>query len=220
MNSFKAILFDLDNTILDRTRTFGQFTNAFINHYVGHVETTQEIFDRIIDLDQDGYKDKHELFSELLDELPWKVRPEHVELMDFYAEQYVKNAVLMDGALEVITHLRKTYKTGLITNGKTNIQYGKIDQLGIRENFDLILVSEEVGIKKPDPRIYELALNKLHIQPEECLFIGDHPVNDVEGAVKAGIPAIWMKVNQPWRDHISAKPLHAIQHLNELLELL
>lgn len=220
MNSFKAILFDLDNTILDRTRTFGQFTNAFLNQFFGHVETTQEIFDRIIDLDQDGYKDKHELFSELLDELPWKVRPEHVELMDFYAEQYVKNAVLMDGAMKVVTHLRKTYTTGLITNGKTHIQYGKIDQLGIRENFDLILVSEEAGVKKPDPRIFEMALNKLHILPEECLFIGDHPVNDVEGAVKAGIPAIWMKVNQPWTDHISAKPLHAIQHLSELLELL
>jgi putative hydrolase of the HAD superfamily len=220
MNNIKAILFDLDNTILDRTSTFNNFTNSFLKTYFDHLELKQEIFDRIIYLDQDGYKDKQELFSELIEELPWKEKPLKTELLDFYSSEYVKNAVLMEHAREIVQHLRKKYKTGLITNGKTLIQYGKIDQLEIRSDFDLIIVSEEAGIKKPDPRIFELALRRLELNPEQCIYIGDHPVNDIEGAAKIGMNTIWMKVNQPWKDGLSAKPLHTIERLNELLELI
>ncbi|GAF06116.1 hypothetical protein [Paenibacillus pini] len=70
MEHIKAIIFDLDNTILDRTSTFNRFTDSFVQTYFNHVESTLAIFDRIIHLDQDGYKDKGELFHELLDELP------------------------------------------------------------------------------------------------------------------------------------------------------
>ncbi|SEB56166.1 HAD family hydrolase [Paenibacillus sp. GP183] len=220
MNNIKAILFDLDNTILDRTSTFNNFINSFLKTYFDHFEMKQEIFDRIIYLDQDGYKDKQELFSELLEELPWELKPLKTELLDFYSTEYVKNAVLMEHAREIVQHLRKKYKTGLITNGKTVIQYGKIDQLEIRNDFDLIIVSEEAGIKKPDPKIFELALRKLELSPEQCIFIGDHPVNDIEGAAKIGMKTIWMKVNQPWKDGLTAKPLHSIERLNELYELI
>ncbi|WP_373231338.1 HAD family hydrolase [Cohnella sp.] len=220
MNNIKAIIFDLDNTILDRTSTFRSFTNSFLRSYFGHLEMTQDIFDRIIHLDQDGYKDKQELFSELLEELPWRVKPLITELLDFYSAEYVRNAVLMEHAREVVQHIRKKYKTGLITNGKTLIQYGKIDHLGIRNEFDLIIVSEEAGIKKPDPRIFKLALKQLELKPEECIYIGDHPVNDIEGASKIGMETIWMKVNQPWKNGLKAKPLHQIDRLSALLKLI
>jgi putative hydrolase of the HAD superfamily len=220
MTKIKAILFDLDNTILDRTSTFSGFTHAFIKTYFEHIEESQEIFDRIMFLDQDGYKDKGELFAELIEELPWRATPLKAELLDFYSHEYVRNAVLMDRARDVINHTRKKYRTGLITNGRTSIQYGKIDQLEIRDEFDLIIVSEEAGIKKPDPRIFEMALERLQLKPEECIYVGDHPVNDIAGAAKIGMGTIWMKVNQPWRDEIEAKPLHSIDRLSELLELL
>ncbi|RED86581.1 HAD family hydrolase [Cohnella phaseoli] len=220
MSSIKAVLFDLDNTILDRTRTFSNFTHAFISNYFRHIEFPQSIYETIIERDQDGYKDKNELFAELIDLLPWQARPRLEELMGFYGAEYVGNAIPMNRAREVVLELKKRYKTGLITNGKTAIQYGKIDRLGIRDDFDLILVSEEAGIKKPDPRIFELALERLRLQPEECVYVGDHPVNDMEGASQIGIGGIWMKVNQPWREELSARPLHTIRQLEELLTLL
>jgi len=220
MSSIKAVLFDLDNTILDRTRTFSNFTHAFISNYFRHIEFPQSIYETIIERDQDGYKDKNELFAELIDLLPWQARPRLEELMSFYGAEYVGNAIPMNRAREVVLELKKRYKTGLITNGKTAIQYGKIDRLGIRDDFDLILVSEEAGIKKPDPRIFELALERLRLQAEECIYVGDHPVNDMEGASQIGIGGIWMKVNQPWREELSARPLHTIRQLEELLTLL
>jgi len=219
MTTIKAILFDLDNTILDRTRTFGGFARSFIENYFNHIETTEDIYHTLIERDQDGYKDKNELFAEMRDLLPWSRTPSVSELMDFYSSEYVKNAVFMDRAEEVLLHLRNKYKVGLITNGKTSIQYGKIDRLGIRGELDLILVSEEAGFKKPDPRIFELALHRLRLLPEECIYIGDHPVNDMEGAAKIGMSTIWIKVNQPWREGITSKPLHTIHQLDELIGL-
>ncbi|WP_110933237.1 HAD family hydrolase [Paenibacillus bouchesdurhonensis] len=195
MKAIKAIIFDLDNTLLDRTSTFRSFTNVFIETYFNHLEMTQEICERIIYLDQDGYKDKSELFSQLIDELPWSgVIPQKLDLLNFYTTEYVKCAILMDRAREVITHFRKKYTMALITNGQTLIQHGKINQLGIRDDFDLIIVSEEAGVKKPNPRIFEMAIEELQLKPEECVYIGDHPINDIEGAARIGMETIWIKV--------------------------
>jgi len=160
------------------------------------------------------------LFSELLEELPWQVKPQLKELLDYYSTEYVKSAVLMEHAKEVVQYARKKYKTGLITNGKTSIQYGKIDRLGLRHDFDLIIVSEEAGCKKPDPEIFEMALEKLGLRAEQCVYIGDHPVNDIEGASRIGMKTIWMKANQPWKDGLTATPLYSIDRLSSLLELI
>ncbi|MBY0202301.1 HAD family hydrolase [Paenibacillus cucumis (ex Kampfer et al. 2016)] len=220
MDRIKAVIFDLDNTILNRTRTFEGFTQSLINTYFGHMESTEHIKQRIIELDEDGYKEKPRLFDELLEELPWAEHPPHEELMAFYGREYVRNSVLMDEAREVVQHLKGRYLIGLITNGQTQIQYGKIDQLGIREDYDHIIVSEEAGVKKPDPRIFQLALDHFGIEPEQCLYIGDHPLNDIQGAAKAGMNTIWMKVNQPWPEKVETTPLHTIQQLRELKTLL
>lgn len=220
MNHLKAVIFDLDNTVLDRTGTFARFTASFLGKYFDHLDSTQELFDRIIFLDQDGYKDKSVLFDELLAELPWKGKPQKNEIMHFYNAEYVKSAVLMERAKEVIAYLKRKYKIGLITNGRTAIQYGKINQLGIADDFDTILVSEEAGIKKPDPRIFEMALINLDLSPNECVYVGDHPVNDMEGASKAGMETIWIKVNQPWREGLSVTPKYTIKRLSELMQLL
>lgn len=217
--NIKAIIFDLDNTLLDRTSTFLAFAHSFAARYFEHLDSHQEIIALIVELDEDGYKDKRILFQELLEQLSWLNKPDHEELMIFYKEEYVKSAVLMDGALEVINQFRNRYKIALITNGRNTIQYGKIDRLGIREQFHSIIVSEEAGCKKPDSRIFNSMLTQLDVSPEQCIYVGDHPVNDIEGASQVGMSTVWMKVNQPWRDELTAKPLYQINQISELLKI-
>ena len=151
MENIKAVLFDLDNTILDRTRMFGGFAAQLFDAYFGHVADRRAMLQRVVELDQDGYKPRETLFAELLEELPWARKPAPGELAEFYPGAYLRHAALMEGAREVLAHARAKYRTGLITNGRTAVQYGKIDLLGIRGEFDLILVSEEAGIKKRIP---------------------------------------------------------------------
>lgn len=220
MRELKAVIFDLDNTLLDRTKTFRRFAYGWTERYFGHVADAASIAERVIALDEDGYKDKRELFRELLDELPWSDKPELDALMDDYARHYVHHACLMDHALETVSQLRAAYRIGLITNGRTAIQYGKIDRLGIRELFDFILVSEEAGVKKPHAAIFEMALERVGASAGECVYIGDHPKNDIEGAGLAGLHTIWMEVNQPWREDIAVRPGHRIKRLSELAGIL
>lgn len=220
MENVKGVIFDLDNTIIDRVRTFRSFVDAFVKSYFQHLEDVEPIIHRIIDLDQDGYKDKDELFAELLEELPWMLKPNLDDLLNFYRTEYVTNAKLMEYASETMHYVHQKYKTGLITNGRNVIQYGKIDQLGIRNDFDIILVSEEAGIKKPNPKIFDMTIERLELSPDECVYIGDHPLNDIEGAGRAGLKTIWFEVNQPWRDEVTTRPQHTIKHLRELVGIL
>jgi len=220
LKGIKAVIFDLDNTIVDRSLTFRNFAASFVRSYFGHLKETDGLIERIIELDQDGYKEKTALFGELIDELPWRHMPGLDELMEYYRHHYVRNAALMDQALEVLRALKSSYRVGLVTNGRTDIQYGKIDRLGIRDLFEFILVSEEAGVKKPDPRIFRMAVERLRVRPEECVFVGDHPRNDIEGAGLAGMKTVWIKVNQPWLPELTVRPDYEIERLSELLELL
>jgi putative hydrolase of the HAD superfamily len=220
VKNIEAVIFDLDNTILNRSRTFRNFAAGFVRDWIGHAEEKDTLIERIIELDQDGYKEKTALFGELLDELPWEDKPGLDELMAYYRMHYVRNAALVDQAEEVLQALNSRYRLGLITNGRREIQYGKIDRLGIRHLFEFILVSEEAGVKKPDPRIFEMALDRLRLRPEACVYVGDHPRNDIEGAGRAGMRTVWIKVNQPWIPELDMRPDHEIGRLTELLGLL
>ncbi|MBO7743290.1 HAD family hydrolase [Paenibacillus sp. MWE-103] len=219
-NGIKAVLFDLDNTLLDRTRMFGGFMDAFVARYFGHAEDPRALRARVAELDMDGYKPREALFAELLDELPWARKPDPDELAAFYRGAYLPCAALMDGAREVLARARAKYRTGLITNGKASTQYGKLDRLGIRDAFDLILVSEEAGAKKPDPRLFAMAADGLGLRAGECLFVGDHPANDVEGAARFGMATVWMRLGRSWPDGMAAEPGRTIDRLGELLALL
>ena len=88
---------------------------------------------------------------------------------------------------------------GIVTNGYGQFQMNVIKALEIERFFGTILVSEWEGIKKPDPRIFLRAAQQLGVSPYECIFIGDHPVNDVRAAEKAGMKGIW-KRDSYWQD--------------------
>ncbi|MFD7522787.1 HAD family hydrolase [Paenibacillus chitinolyticus] len=219
----KGILFDLDNTLLDRTRTFADFSGKLMDSYFGHLDPSErEAYIRqVIEADEDGYRHKPDLFGELLEKLEWRTKPGIGDLMDYYNHHYVQSAVHMEHAVEVLERFKsRGLPLGLITNGRTDIQYGKIDKLQLRDYFGVILVSEEAGIKKPDKRIFQLALDRLGLAADEAVFVGDHPHNDIGGAGQAGIRGIWLQRNQPWDDSLKEAPLHRIVSLAELEPLL
>jgi putative hydrolase of the HAD superfamily len=91
--------------------------------------------------------------------------------------------------LEIGRGLRGKYLMGTINNESRELNQYRIDTFGLDECFDLFVTSCFVGIRKPDERIYRLALNLTHRAPEECCFIDDRPVN-VEAAARVGLRTI------------------------------
>ncbi|MEJ6950509.1 HAD family hydrolase [Natronospora cellulosivora (SeqCode)] len=110
-------------------------------------------------------------------------------------------------------------KLGMITNGSVRMQNAKIDEIGVRSFFETIIVSDEIGIKKPDIRIFNMVLKKLNVNAKNAIYIGDNPFCDIKGASNAGLNTAWMEGFREW-DLDGIKPDYKINHLKELLSII
>jgi putative hydrolase of the HAD superfamily len=103
-----------------------------------------------------------------------------------------------------LDELRDTYTLGLITNGASCLQREKLATAGLDEYFDVVVVSAEFGIGKPHPSIFEHALSLLGSDREHAVMIGDSIARDVDGAIAAGLQAVW--VNRSGRPRPADRP--------------
>ena len=94
---------------------------------------------------------------------------------------------LVSGAKGLLDYLKPKYHLHLITNGFQEVQHTKLSVSGLEPYFETLTVSEEVGVKKPDPKIFLFALNKAHAKVGESLMIGDEMAVDVDGARAVGM---------------------------------
>ncbi len=133
-----------------------------------------------------------------------------------YIELLPENNHLFDGAIEVLEYLEKKYKLHIITNGFAEVQYKKINNSNIGGFFKTITNSEMAGVKKPNPMIFEHALNLAKANKENSIMIGDCLDADVQGALNAGLDAIFFndkKINV-------GQDIKQITHLLELKKYL
>ncbi|MEF2965094.1 HAD family hydrolase [Paenibacillus sp. M1] len=224
MERIKAVLFDLDNTLMDRDWTFSQFARQLVSERlsVGSPEEMEKLVAYMIESDADGYRPKEGFFREMIENLSWTAKPDLTELKAYYDKNYMTHARVMNHAVEALEACRGLgLKLGVITNGFSHLQHGKIDLLNLRAHFDAIVVSGDIGIKKPDERIYRIALEKLGTAPEETIIVGDHPRNDIWGASRVGIRGVWLLRKHAWSDDLAGgEPWRTINELNELAPLL
>ena len=126
---------------------------------------------------------------------------------------------LLEGAEELVRYLAEKYPLTVVTNGFVEVQYEKFDRSGLRDCFAHIVLSEEVGCQKPNPRIYEEALRMNGISSEEAVMIGDSWNSDIQGAINAGIDQIWIRKSQdPLPNGQSAT--YIVKSLAEVMEIL
>lgn len=109
------------------------------------------------------------------------------ELDGVYLERLGSTGLLVDGAREMLEQLRgRGYGIGLLSNGFTGVQHRKLESSGIAPLIDCVALSDEIGINKPDRRIYDYALQKAGASASESVMVGDNPETDIEGALRAG----------------------------------
>jgi putative hydrolase of the HAD superfamily len=214
----KAILFDLDDTLLDRTASLEYFVKSLYQRLrVDHAP--YEIYrDRFLALDQRGYAEKSAIFQTLIAEFALSTSVEAL-LAEFRQHAWTSCRLLPDAA-EVLKALRsRGYKLGVITNGEDWSQMRKLRVTGLLTLVDLVVISEHERIKKPNPLIFTRAAERLAVHLTECAFVGDHPRNDIYGAGAVGMKTIWYPGDQQWSTDIAIVPDYTIAALGELLDL-
>lgn len=160
------------------------------------------------------------------------------QLPDFLRSQGITDQVLIENAFTryqdiwfdtltldpdapaLLTALGARYHLGLITNGPSWSQRPKIERFDLASYMHAIIVSEEVGVAKPDPQIFHIALNALAVAPDEALFVGDSPENDLWGAAQAGMPAIWVNRYGATLPAGAPQPIAVVDGLHDLLAII
>jgi putative hydrolase of the HAD superfamily len=118
---------------------------------------------------------------------------------------------------EILDYLKSDYQLHIITNGFNESQAKKMHASGLSPYFDLIVTSETTGHKKPDPRIFQYALDQLKVASKDCIMIGDNPSSDILGAVRSNIDQVYFDPHQKGMD---ITPTYTIRHLKELEAIL
>ena len=115
----------------------------------------------------------------------------------FYLNRLGCRSKLKDGARELLLRTKAAgFRTGILSNGFREVQYDKLTSGGIRDLIDYIVLSDEIGISKPNPEIYRCAEKVASTLPERCIMIGDNSDTDISGALTAGWSlAIWFNPN-------------------------
>ena len=120
--------------------------------------------------------------------------------------------------VRLIADLRTRVPVGIVTNGNPRAQQEKLRRCLPDCTLDTILISGALGVRKPDPAIFRRALGELNARPEHTLFVGDDPVNDMEGAATAGLATAWLSRGRD-ADDLPCAVDHLLHDLAELREI-
>ena len=205
----KAVLFDFDETLQNRTEAFESYMKAFFKEFRPDLkgEELEKCVNSMRVADNGGYVDRVKWHEELKKEWDWKDAPPAEELANHYIYNFGYHIKIYKNASAVLTELKKRgYKVGVLTNGPSYLQNHKMKESGLLPLVDILLVGGDIGIQKPDARFFEIGAERLNLKPEECVYVGDHPKNDIDGALSSGMKAIrmntgWFK-NQSFRDGV------------------
>ncbi|WP_026714659.1 YjjG family noncanonical pyrimidine nucleotidase [Flavobacterium daejeonense] len=223
IENIKNVFFDLDHTLWDFDKnskiTFEKIfaqnhpevgIDDFIKHYIPINQSCWKLYqyDKIThqQLRYDRLKLSFDALGYMISDLE----------IDFISQEYIdlltEHNHLFDGTLEILDYLRGKYKLHLITNGFAQVQDKKLKNANLNAYFSTITNSEMAGVKKPNPIIFEYALDLAAAKKENSIMIGDSIEADVLGALEFGIDAIYFNENHQAVDS-------NIKQINHLLEL-
>lgn len=136
------------------------------------------------------------------------------------SEDYIKYLStfnhLFEGTIEILDYLKPKYNLHIITNGFKEVQQGKLNKANIDHYFQTVTNSEMVGVKKPNPKIFNHALTMAKATPENSVMIGDNYEADIMGALNLGLEAICFN----YHNEILADEIIEINHLKEIEQFL
>lgn len=197
----KHVFFDLDHTLWDfETNSKKAYELCFQNHKIGvELDVFLNEYVRInfdywkLYRDEKVTKEalKYGRLKDSFDAVAYDISDKLIyQIAKEYLEHLPNFNTLFDGTIEILDYLMPKYQLHIITNGFSEVQDHKLKKSGISHYFTQMITSESVGVKKPNPRVFNYALHKANATAEQSMMIGDSLEADVQGALNVGMQAI------------------------------
>ena len=215
-----AVLFDLDNTLLDRDTGFLRFCQELFHTsgVMGQTHTEEEAVALMVSFDASGLRSRHDMFNDIIRQWPG-VFQDVEQAMQVYLASYPRMLVLDASTRALLEDLQdRGVPCGIVTNGGSIMQMNKIRESGLEGLVQSIVISEEVSVAKPDRRIFERALADIGANPLTTMFVGDNPDADILGAKEVGMHAAWIHHGRQW-PYEGQPPDHILGHVSEVRDI-
>jgi 2-haloacid dehalogenase len=221
---YELIIFDADETLFDfikservaLEKTIEEFNIEYDENH--HLKIYSEINKAIWKEFESGQITQHKLKVERFKRLSsaLNIAFDENEFSKAYMRHLGQASFLFDDSIDLIESLHKTHRLSIITNGLTDVQTYRIKKSLIANFFEDIVISEEVHVAKPDPKIFEIALNNLNYSDKnKVLMVGDSLTSDIKGGANFGIDTCWYNPGKlP-----NTTDLHPTYEIFDLLEL-
>jgi putative hydrolase of the HAD superfamily len=227
----KAILFDLDDTLVDHNAAIREAASALFYQVIPNSKHELNLFqEQWIFLTRQWYKkffNQQVTFQEsgrgrlkeAFSNYGYRFSDTDADaLLSEYWKDYVSKCQLFDDVVECFMQLQK-YKIGVVTNGQEAQQVEVLRQCGILPALDIIVTSETAGAAKPAHEIFQYACAKLKVQPIHCVYVGDNLELDAIASTDAGLVGVWL--NRFYEDlQVSPQNVRQINRLTELSNLI
>ena len=136
-----------------------------------------------------------------------------------YRAKYLEARTEVRGATALLEAVKPFARIGVVTNNLLEEQRDKLRHCGLDRHIDVLVASGETGVSKPDPAIFELALERMQVAADEAVMVGDSWANDVEGARAAGIRAVWLNRNGKGSRDPEVAAIFSLEPVEEVLRV-
>lgn len=222
MPRVKAVLFDLDDTLIDDSASYALSIRRLCDDFGFNRDALHAAYNALSPPywgAGDLAAEREALWREALGGCGYDTSLA-AEVRDRYLQLRVETSAPLDGVGAVLAELSASYRLGVITNGGGDIQPARLAHAGLAGYFEAIVTSSDVDAGKPDRRIFEHAMQRLGVSPTETWVVGDSPDSDVAGALAVGATGVWFNPNGHTRRPTQPQAHHVIASLGELRRIL
>jgi putative hydrolase of the HAD superfamily len=196
---FRAVLFDLDNTLIDRQAAFRQYATDFCHRRLQSLNTSEheQAVDELLAADDWGYRPRTEFCEWVARRFP----SAHLQASDIWEDccQHLPSFVEPNPCVQaMLARLAGRFRLLAVTNGSSQNQREKLRRSQLSDYLLEAVVSGEVGFEKPHPAIFQRALATAGCSADEVLAVGDNPWADIVGAKQAGLSAYWVSLGRQY----------------------
>lgn len=224
---YKGLLLDIDHTIYNYNTAHQAALKSVFEYCSDVLQIDKEQYENAyskarkrvhIDLSTTAASHNRLLyFQKMLELLNVSSLKYSIILYNLYWDTFLDNMELFDG----ITGALEKYQNRicLVTDLTAHIQFRKVRQLNLDKYVDLMVTSEEAGKEKPHPYMFQMALNKLNLNPSDVCMIGDNFAKDNIGASNMGIQSIWINHDNKVKDYDHCL-IQEVKSVNEIIKLI